>query len=353
MSQRGETGFVAMRVGRLGDPREVEGLADDLKVRPVEALAYVLLWEEFILQVGDALTGRVKGYRAKDIARKLTHTGPVEKLIRAMETAGILKRQRSTFFHPYWQETITGHYALQRAQRRETDREKKRRQREQARLEAEADARGETFVPDVSPGTAGGHPGDSPHGPEGSLETKEESKKGTAGSGRPPSPPRDAGGVGFARWKRVRDLHPRPMNPTTCILLLEAMTDEDWALCLWVLENRDRERLASISRKKRAFALDSCEFLRKQAFLQFRHEYTRKLAAPKETDPTTAAAELEQQREDGRRRAIRDVLEDPDCPEPEKERKRAIYLRAHPGDAAWIASIASPSPSPATNGVSN
>lgn len=343
-----------MRLGRLGDPREVEGLADDLKVRPVEALAYVLLWEEFILQVGDAVTGRVKGYRAKDIARKLTHTGPVEKLIRAMETAGILKRQRSTFYHPYWRETITGQYALTRAERREADRERKRRQRErdaQALAEARAAAFGETDVTRDTTVTAAGLPRDSTVSPE----IKEERKKGTPGSGRPPGPPPGGGSLGFARWERVQELHNRPMNPSGCILMLEAMTDEQWALCLWVLENRDRERLSSLSRKKRAFGLDSYEFLRKSAFLQFRPEWSRKLAAPKEPDPKALAVNLEREREESRRRAIRELLEDPECPDTEKERQREIYLRAHPGEAAWLASIAAgaPSPSPTTNGVSN
>lgn len=352
MSQRGETAFVAMRVGRIGDPREVEGLADDLKVRPVEALAYVLLWEEFILQVGDAITGRVKGYRAKDIARKLTHTGPVERLIRAMETAGILKRQRSTFYHPYWRDTITGQYALRRAERRESDRERQQRKRDrdaEAFEAALAAARGESFVTRDARVT----PPDVTHGSTVNPEINKERKKGRPGSGHPPGPPPSGGGLGSARWEKVIALHPSPMNPDGCIAILDRMSEENWALCLWVLENYDRGARLSLSKKRRAIGRDSHKFLRAAGFLQFRPEYLKKVSAQKEPDPLVVAAEFERQQTEEGRRSIRELLADPDVPEKEKARKRELFLRARPQDAEWLASLSQPNPTTPSNGVSN
>jgi hypothetical protein len=352
MIQRGEIPFVAMRVGRLHDPREVTGFAFRLKERPCVALIYVLLWEEFILEVGDALTGRLKGYRAEDIAAKLTYEGKPATLIKAMESAGLLRRQRSTFLHPYWLETPTGQYALQRAERREGDRERKRRQRERDALalaEALAAARGETSVTRDIPVTSAGRPGDSTVNPE----IKKERKKGQPDPDAPPSPPQGGGSLGKERWERIQGLFNSPMNDEGCERLLGVMTPEKWALCLWVLENRDREGLSSLSRKKRAFGLDSYKFLRTEAFRQFRPEYLKKLNQPKEPDPVATAAENARRELEKGRRSLRELLDDPDCPETVKDKRRRLWLDAHPDDAEWLATIAPPSPSTPSNGVSN
>ncbi len=336
MSQRGETAFVAMRVGRIHDPREVLGLATELKVRPVEALGFVLLWEEFILEVGDSLKGKVRGYRPEHIAAKLTYPGKPGVLIRAMENAGVLGRQRNTFFHPYWFETVTGHYARQRAERREYEREKKRRQR--VEREAAAAAAGESADSSeiLSPGTTPGQPGDSRGDRVGNPDIKKE-RKGAAGPGGPPSPPQGGGGVGFARWEQILPLLKRPINPTGCILLLTAMSSEYWDLCLWVLENAEREGLSSLSRKRRAFDLDSYEFLRKSAFLQFRPEYKKKLSAPPPVPLQVEQAESEREHLERRRKNLVAVLSDPEATPSRKALWRRNFLEAHRDQVEWLA----------------
>ena len=66
--RRGEVPFVAIRVGRSHDAKEVLGLAAELKIQRATALGFVALWEEFLLEVGDNLTGRVSGYKPHHLA---------------------------------------------------------------------------------------------------------------------------------------------------------------------------------------------------------------------------------------------------------------------------------------------
>lgn len=342
MSQRGETAFVAMRVGRIHDPREVIGLARELKCRPIEALAYVLLWEEFILEVGDALTGRVRGYTADHIAAKLTFRGRPAKLVEAMEHAGILAHHRTTFFHPYWLETPTGQYALQRAERREYDREKKRRQRlEREAREGAPEANGngggggaysQEFV---SPGNPQGHGGDSPWGPRGSLEINQ-SSKGSGGASRPPNPPPSGGGLGSARWEWMKENHKRLRNPRVCMRYLDAMTDEDWRLCQWVVTEAGRPGVSSLSQKKRVLKMNTHKFLSEAAYLEYRPEW---LASQVPREVTSLVKEIEitdRERKEAARAFIVAQMSDPDLTEAQKERARGLWLAAHPGETLEV-----------------
>lgn len=316
MIRRGEVPFVAIRVGRSSDPREVLGLAKDLSIVPALAFAYVCLWEEFILEVGDAMTGRVKGYRADHVAAKLTYPGASRRLIEAMKRAGVLKTQRGTFFHPHWNETITGQYARDRAERRERERLKKRRQREE---------RDRGDVPGESPGQGGDVTPLSP----GKTDIKEE-RNGVGGASRPPFPPPGGGGVAYGRWEWIAKHHRRPTNRTACARYLEAMTAEDWALCRWVLESPGPRGLLSLSGKKRAFRLDSHKFLATQAYLQFLPEWREKLAKPAIAEKVDEKSS-ERERDEAARAYILALLGDPDVSPIEKARKRKLWLEANPG----------------------
>lgn len=339
MSQRGETAFVAMRVGRIHDPREVLSLAAELKVRPVEALGYVLLWEEFILEVGDALTGRVKGYRPQDIAAKLTYDkGKPATLIRAMENAGVLRQQRSTFFHPFWLETVTGHYARQRAERREYEREKKQRQRNahaEALAAALAAANGETFVPGDTLGTAGGQPGESLGSPTGSPDIKKE-RNGSGGASRPPNPPPSGGSLGEQRWEWLKQHHKRPRNPPVCIRYLEAMTAEDWALCQWVVTDARKSGAPSLSQKKRVFSMHTQKFLAEAAYLEFLPEWREKQLPREVTSLVEQIQTTDRERKDSARAFIQAQMSDPDLTDEQKQRARELWLRSHPGESLEV-----------------
>lgn len=331
-ARRGEGLYLAWKIGRSKHVREVIGLADDLKCSRAEAVGYLVMWEELILREGDALIGRVHGYRPKDLARELGWTRSPTILIRGLVEAGVLRTHRATFNHPYWLSTITGQHAREKIRQREDWARQKRQQRGS----------------DVHPDSAG-HGVDVHPDSTRTADIKKERKKGHPDPDSPPSPPPEAGGVGSARWKRMELLHPSPMNPAGCTPILAAMDDEKWALCLWVLENREKAGLSSLSRKKRAFTMNCYEFLRKAAYLQFSPEYRRNLAAPPPRSLAVETAELERERLEAKRRSLRELLEDPDCPEKEKERQRALYMRANPGDKLeWLSTTTTN-----TNGVTH
>lgn len=309
--RRGEVPFVAIRVGRSNDPREVLGLSRELKISRATALGFVCLWEEFLMEVGDALTGRVKGYSHEHIAAKLGWEGPPKKLIDALHNAGLLNQQRNTYFHPYWAASITGQYALDRAEQREKWRLKKRAQRE-------------GDVPGESPGQSGDVQGDS----LGTADIQKEMNDG-GGSARPPTPPARGGGVGASRWEWIRTHHERPVNSRGCTSILEAMDADTWALVQWVVEQARPGGALSRSRGKRALKADSYRFLRSELYLEFDRERRKKLAqenAPKPA-PTVEAAH------DKVAASIAFVLEqlaDPDLSEEKKERARALWRKQNP-----------------------
>ena len=264
--RRGEVPFVAVRIGRSNDPREVLGLSRELRIPSPHALGLVTLWEEMILEVGDAMTGRLHGYTAEHIAAKLAWEGPPRKLLAALAGAGVIRQQRATFLHPYWPQSITGQYARDRAELRERWREKKRRQR----------------AGDV-PGDISGTEGDVP--PLSPEKTHiDRSIYGTGGEapGSPPHPPPQAGGsLGASRWDWIAKNHPRPSNSRACTRLLAELGEELWALVQWSVGLiRNPGPKISLS-KKRALKADAHRFLSSELYLQFLPEWREKLERDK------------------------------------------------------------------------
>jgi hypothetical protein len=298
MNRRGEVPFVAIPVGQSNDPREVLGLARELKISRATALGYVALWQEMILERGDAMTGTLKGYSPMHVAEKLGYEGSPKKLLEAMKRAGWVTSHRGTFKFPGWKQSATGEYAKNRAERREWERWRKAEQRRKQREAELAGDGGQNNVQDVPgdvPGTTVGRPTPVPW--EGVHKERKESV------GQPPQPPAERGeGRGYARWRWVLENHQRPTNPEPCVKLLDAMPDEDWPLFQWVSLAPEAGGPRSSSRKKRVLELDSHQILVKRAYLQFRREWDAKLreaerpkggtsrpAAPK-ADPAAAGA---------------------------------------------------------------
>jgi hypothetical protein len=271
-----------MRVGRGQDPREVLGLAGDLKIDPATALAYVLLWEEFVLEVGDAITGRVVGYTVKHLAVKLGWRGTPRRLSDGLRDAGLLQVQRQTLIHPYWRATITGQYARQRAEQREADRLRKRRARNRDGDPADAGDHASDDVTRTSAGhgqESGGRRADSSGNPD--INQPTNGAPGAPGAAPPPGPPVPGGSMGASRWEWIRANHRRPANSRACTRYLDAMTAEDWDLCRWVVSLPARGLPGSSSRKKRVLGLDSHKFLATEAYLQFSPEWREKQIAEK------------------------------------------------------------------------
>lgn len=319
-SRRGEVPFVAIRVGRSNDPREVLGLAQELKIPRALALGYVAIWEEMILELGDALTGRLpSGYTAAHVAAKLGFTGKPARLIAALKAAGVLGTHRGVFLHSYWRASITGQYAIEKAQLREEWREKKRQQRA-------------GDVPELSQG----HGGDVPPVSSGKTDINQFTESGAP----PPQPPaRGGGSLGATRWEWLKDHHERPSNSRACIKYLEVMTDEDWALLQWVLTPAEAGGPYKLSRKKRVLGLDTHRFLANEAYLQLRPEWRAKLAhdaKPKRPPTALAAVPREDPKAEAAKRAaaaaafIVELLADDGLEPAEKEAAKARWVASHP-----------------------
>jgi hypothetical protein len=312
-SRRGEVQFVAIRVGRSNDPKEVLSLALELRTSRAEALGFVCLWEEFLLEVGDALTGRLKGYTAQHIAAKLGWRGPARKLVDALKSAGLLKTQRNVFFHPYWLQSITGQYARERAELRERWREEKRRQKEKE-FQPESDGNG----PDVR--------GDSVR------KTDINRSRGSAGSA-PPAPPGTGGELGAARWDWIQNNHKRPRDSRRCIPILAAMAEDAWSLCQWVVTEAKPGGALSRSPKKRSLKLDSYRFLANEVYLEFHSERRQKVEAQEQakknggsslapaTDKVAASIAF-----------VLERLADPELPPEKKEKIRKNWIELNPGE---------------------
>lgn len=327
--RRGEVQFVAVRVGRSNDPRECLGLAAALKCSRATALGYVVLWEELILEVGDAEAGRVKGYAAKHIAAKLGYEGSPAKLVDALKEAGLLSTHKGTFVHPYWRESVTGHYVREKARRREFERLKKQEQRD--------------LVPGTSPGTTMGRPHAVPGTSLGNPDTNQgKDVPGTA----PPTPREDAGVVGAARWEWLKEHHNRPMNPRACIGYLGAMSEVDWALVQWLAPLTRGGAPRSLSRKKRVLGLDTHRLLSHQAYLQILPEWREKLRADQRPAEAANGAgnghaekHLQERADDVAARLasatlfVLAQLSDPELTDSKKEKIRERWRTQHP-DAA-------------------
>lgn len=337
--RRGEVPFVAVRVGRGQDPREVLGLAGDLKIDPPTALGFVVLWEEFVLEVGDALTGRVVGYTIKHLAVKLGWRGNPRRLADALRDAGLLQTHRSTLIHPYWRASTTGQYARERAEKREADRLRKRR----ARNRYADPGLGEDHVSDDVTRTSGGQPrdsdgvgGDSSGNPD--INQRTNGARGAPAGAPPPGPPGTGGSLGAARWDWIRANHRRPANSRACVKYLGAMTEEDWALCQWVVALPARGLPGSSSGKKRVLRLDSHKFLATEAYLQFSPEWREKLVADKAPAPAKRSGNVEQVSDEDQRwtMAISFVLAqlaDPDLTDDEKDDVRRKWRQRWPDRA--------------------
>lgn len=340
-TRRGEVPFVAIRVGRGQDPREVLGLADDLKVARATALGYVALFEEFILEVGDAMSGRVVGYGVKHLAVKLGWTGSARQLADGLKEAGLLRLQgRNTLIHPYWRETITGQYARQRAEQREADRLRKRRARNRG-------APGEDVSGDVTrtsggqDAASGGVAADSVRNPD--INQPTNGAHGATGAEPPPGPPGTGGSLGAARWGWMRENHRRPANSRACVRYLDVMTAENWALCQWVVALPARGLPNSLSRKKRVLGLDSHKFLATEAYLQFLPEWREKQRLDSAPPPSKRTSNVERVSDEDQRfiSAVAYVLAqlaDTDLMEPQKEEIRLRWRERWPGRSApWEA----------------
>jgi hypothetical protein len=336
--------FVAVALGRLKDPREVLDLADDLKIHPAQALGYLVLWEGFILEKGDGLTGKVKGYTPRHIARELGHAGDPAKLIAALKKAKVLAQQKGTFFVPGWLHTPTGQYASDKAETKEWERERKRIRRaaeRAAKLAAAAvpPSNEDEAVPGTSPGQARDVPPMSPSRPD--IEQKTRQEKGNSGQA-PPNPRASAGGLADARWEWLQENHQRPSNPDGCKRILAGLSDEHWALVQWAapfsaVKPSDLPR--SLSRKKRLFARNTYQLLSRGAYLEIRPEWQAKLR--EEARPKAAPVPPEKRRaekaadvaknEDDALKFLITLLNDPDAPKAKQEKFKRLWIDQHPG----------------------
>jgi len=326
MARRGEVPFVAIRVGRSNDPRETLAIARELKCSRATALGYVALWEELILEVGDAVTGRLpKGYAAQHIAAKLDFPGPPRRIVDVLKGAGLLGTHKTILLHPYWRSSTTGEYARDRAEQREYWRKRKAADRA-------AKERG-----DVSE-MSNGHPVDVLETSHGTADIKKERNGMTAG--QPPQPPAEGGGrLGASRWQTLSQIHPSPGNRRACTRYLELMSEDDWALCQWVLTPSEAGGAPNSLKKKRALRLDAHKFLATEAFGRFLPEWTAKRRAgdrPANGAGRPAVAppvDLEAERAARASAALKFVLEqleDDDLSEAEKASARARFAKAHP-----------------------
>ena len=323
--RRGEVPFVAVRVGRSNDPREVLGLARDLRVSRAQALGFVVLWEELILEVGDARTGRVRGYAADHIAGKLGWEGQPKKLIAALARAGLIASQRGVWFHPYWRQSITGQYAITKADFREQDRKRKADYRKGSKEDAGTSE-------DV-PRTSTGRPED--------IHARADinrSINGTNGASGPPLPPASGGSRGASRWEWMRTHHKRPANSAACTRYLELVTDADWEVCQWVVGFQKGGAPSTSRGKKRVLGLDSHKFLATEAYLQYLPEWREKLR-PQPAAPAAAAlvesnvakvAADDEARLKASIEFILTALGDPELPADEKAKLRDRWRRGHP-----------------------
>jgi hypothetical protein len=308
-SRRGESQFVAIRVGRSNDPKEVLALAQALKTSRAEALGFVALWEEFLLEVGDALTGRLKGYTANHIAAKLGWQGNPRRLVDALKCAGVLKTQRNVFFHPYWLQSITGQYARERAELRERWREEKRRAKEKE------------FQPESV--------GNGPDVRGGSIRKTDINQSTTSAGTSPQAPPGAGGELGASRWGWLLENHKRPSNSRRCMTILQAMDGETWDLVQWVVRESGAGGDLSSSHKKRALKLDTYRFLVTEAYLQFVRERRKKLAT-REAAKNGSTVEPVRDKLAASIAFVVEAMNDPDLPDDEKAKIRERWRTQNP-----------------------
>lgn len=313
--RRGEVHFVAVRVGRSTDPKEVLGLARRLKVTRAAALGFVVLWEEFILEVGDALTGRVQGYAAEHVAAKCGWEGSPQAFVKALKEAGLLRTQRRVFLHPYWLQSITGQYARERAELREAWRRKKREQRQTV------------DVPIMSPGQVG----DVHRMSSGKTDIEREINGN--GAAPPRSPPSGGDSISAARWAWLLEHAPNPQNRDASCKYLALLSDDEWALVQEAYGRLEHGRGPLSSGKRRALNWPTHRFLSHQAYLQFRRKTPSKGRQPngQPTEPIKVenAGALSTQP----LAFLLAQLADPDLSDAKKEQLRKRWQAEHPGES--------------------
>lgn len=296
--RRGETQFVAVRLGFWTDARVVLGLARELKCSAGEAGSYVLRWEEFVLSVGDALTGRVKGYTLEHLAVAVGWPGKPRKLADALVRAGVLKTQRSILLHPYWLETRTGIYALGR--REDADRQQLVRDHARGKHEGGA-AEG---CPKCGRST-NGHPTEG--GPSMDGFRTSESKEERTSADTPPSPPQGGDLKGSARWGWLLEHAPNPQNEKACREILAKLSDEEWVWVQHAYGWLDPSRGPLMPKKKKVLGWPTDNFLRRGAYLQFRPQTPKK-----------------PRHENGAAKPAIKLVQMEDTPQAREERERAI-----------------------------
>lgn len=308
--RRGEVHFVAVRVGRSTDPKEVLGIARRLKVSRATALGFVVLWEEFILEVGDAMTGRVQGYAAGHLAAKCGWEGSPRAFVEALKEAGLLRMQRRVFLHPYWLQSITGQYARERAELRDFWRKKKREQRQV--VDVPILSLGQVVdVPRVSPGKA-------------DIEREINGN----GAAPPRSPPAGGGDLGAARWEWLKNNAPNPQNPTRSALYAKAIPEDEWALVVEAYGTLGGGRGPLSREKRRVLHWPTYRFLAQRAYLQFRRKTPSKPEQPKAPEDSVAE---EHAAEAARVAYLLAQLADPELPEAKKVKLRAQWKAEHQG----------------------
>jgi len=174
----------------------------------------VLLWREFVLTNGNA-SGVVRDHTLADLAFHVQWFGNPKKLGAALKRGMFLATRRGgALAYPHWDETITGAYANDKAERRRRWREQKERQRGEG---------------DSSP-MSGGHPRDV------SEENGDQGRKES--NGPPPQPPQGGGGAGADRLEWFRAKYPKGLVKVGWAeQFLGALSPEEWDHLRYSLES--------------------------------------------------------------------------------------------------------------------
>lgn len=345
-ARRGEVPFVAVPVGHADDEKEILGLAADLKIHRAQALGYWVMWKELMLRRGDARRGVLKDFEAAHIAARLGHSN-IPKLLAALKRAGLLATQRKTFRDPTWSESITGQYAMRKAE----DRETWARQKAAQRAAAQASVLGSNGadVHPMSTWTDGGRP------PHVQVENGQKERKESGGH-LPPTPPQGGGELASRRWDWLLAHHKRPSNPKGCMRILAEISEDDWRMIQWAWSPAaEGGGLISLS-KKRIMRRTSYEFLRNGAFVEIRPQWVEKLRGEQRPKAAPQAAARRRAAEEGDAASrkhdagvflLQQLRDEPD--EAKREALKRRWIAAHGGPGPWEAEGEGLQSSPPTN----
>lgn len=216
--------FVGAEVGFWSHPRLLAFCAD---VQQPLGGAFLLRLREYCLLYGSP-DGRMEDARPEDLEVYCGWTGAPGVLIRSLQRHGYLAKERTVFFIPWWERTVTGHYQSRRlsdARRKQASRQKELEVEEAARLEAAA-ARAARKRTAGDPGESGPRSvrGLSADGPRSGDPNKKESKNEV-----PPGPPAGAGGGPDPAWDWLLENYPNPQYPERSRAIWDELTEEDHA----------------------------------------------------------------------------------------------------------------------------